>query len=189
MHFTICDHLLDLVENSIQAGSQSVQVLVCQTGASLLLEVADDGPGMDPAAAARAVDPFHSDGVKHPGRSVGLGLPFLKQLAEQTNGRFRLETGANAGTTVRLELATDNVNIPPVGDLPVALQQALCYGGDYEMDIVREIDGVRYAVKRSDLVDALDGLDTAGAQKLLQEYLKSQESEIAREARNGKDDA
>jgi hypothetical protein len=30
----------------------------------------------------RALDPFHTDGIKHPHRKVGLGLPFLVQTAE-----------------------------------------------------------------------------------------------------------
>ena len=56
----------------------------------LKIEIADDGRGFDPAA--------QTDGYG------GNGLPNMKKRAEQLGGKFEIQSAANAGTTVRLQI-------------------------------------------------------------------------------------
>jgi two-component system OmpR family sensor kinase len=75
-----------------------------------LLEVTDDGPGMEPADAARAFDRFHRGTAQNGpdgsgvGRSVGsgLGLSIVEAIATAHGGHARLLSTAGAGTTVQV---------------------------------------------------------------------------------------
>ncbi|MGL4368765.1 MAG: ATP-binding protein, partial [Spirochaetota bacterium] len=76
MHHSVCDFLLDIVQNSIEAGSGVITVDLVEKKGILSVCVGDDGKGMDAETLSRVCDPFCTDGVKHEKRSIGLGLPF-----------------------------------------------------------------------------------------------------------------
>lgn len=189
MHFSVTDYMLDMVENSIEAGATMVTINLEESAHRILLAVADDGEGMDEATVKRAMDPFYTSGFKHPGRSVGLGLPFLSQVADQTGGNLELSSRLGQGTTVRVELPAQHPDTPPVGDVDSTFQQALCHQGDYEMVIHRRVGTSVYMVRRSQLREALGELYSAGSRQALQEFFKSQEMEAKREECHGKNDA
>ena len=86
MHFAVCDFLLDLVQNSVEAGAGTITVSVDDDGEWISASVADDGKGMDEVELERAKDPFYTDGKKHSRRKVGLGIPFLLHAVEQAGG-------------------------------------------------------------------------------------------------------
>jgi PAS domain S-box-containing protein len=64
------------------------------------LEVADDGPGIEPAVVARMFDPFFS--TKFAGR--GLGLSAVLGIVRMHLGALSVESTSGAGTTVRVVL-------------------------------------------------------------------------------------
>jgi PAS domain S-box-containing protein len=68
--------------------------------AELVLTVQDDGCGMSPAIAARALDPFFT--TKPPGAGAGLGLSMAYGFMRQTGGRLELQSREGQGTAVRL---------------------------------------------------------------------------------------
>lgn len=138
----------------------------------------DDGKGMDEATVRRAIDPFYTDGVKHPGRRVGLGLPFLRQMVEATGGSFALESTPGRGTRLEIAVPRGHIDIPPEGDLPTTFQQSLCFAGDFDMRIEHRRENGGYRLLRSELRDALGELDTVGSQVLLREYIAAQEASL-----------
>jgi signal transduction histidine kinase len=69
----------------------------------VFIEVADEGPGMTEADAARAFDRFHRAGHTARGGS-GLGLSIVAAIAAAHGGRAALRSAPGAGTTVRVEL-------------------------------------------------------------------------------------
>ncbi|MFW5777008.1 MAG: sensor histidine kinase [Spirochaetota bacterium] len=178
MHFTLAELLLDLVQNAADAGSRTVRVTWLERCGRVELTVSDDGRGMPAQILAGATDPFYTDGVKHPGRTVGLGLAFLRQTAEATGGRFRLESEPGRGTTVGFEAPADHVDLPPAGDPVDALVLVLCTEGPDEISITREGPAGSYTVTRSELVEVLGNLSSVEGRGLLREYLDSQEEDI-----------
>ncbi len=162
----------------MEARSSTIRLYLEETGDRLTVRLEDNGVGMDAETVRRAQDPFYTDGVKHPGRAVGLGIPFLRQLADATGGRFSLESAPGVGTTVELVVPREHLDLPPTGDLPTVLQQALCYAGDYEMVIQRRRDTAGYQVSRRELVEVLGDLETVGSQALLREYIAAQEESL-----------
>lgn len=178
MHFTLAELLLDLVQNAAEAGSRTVRVAWLERRERVELNVTDDGRGMSEEVAAGATDPFYTDGVKHPGRAVGLGLAFLRQTAEATGGRFTLESAPGAGTSVGLEAPADHVDLPPAGDPVDGLALVLCTEGPGEISITREGPAGSYTVTRTELEEVLGNLSSVEGRGLLREYLRSQEEEI-----------
>ncbi|HPS45061.1 MAG TPA: sensor histidine kinase, partial [Treponemataceae bacterium] len=102
MHFTLCDMLSDLTQNAVEAGSSSIRVTVRETDRELQATIEDNGKGMTPAELKRAEDPFYTDGTKHPGRKVGLGIPFLIQTAESTGGSWSIKSNKQTRREARL---------------------------------------------------------------------------------------
>ena len=118
-------HVLDIMENSICAGARSVSVRLSadQGGDLLILEVADDGKGMDEGALRRALDPFYTT---KEGKRFGLGLPLLAQAAEATGGGVAVSSRPGLGTLIRATFHLDHVDMKPLGDVgrTVALLRA-----------------------------------------------------------------
>jgi signal transduction histidine kinase len=115
MHYEIVDFVIDIVQNSCEAGASLVELRIDEDDEGIGFEVGDNGKGMDALQQARALDPFVTDGIKHPGRKVGLGLPFLQQALEQSGGRLKLESEKGRGTRLSFRFDTRNVDCPPVG--------------------------------------------------------------------------
>jgi hypothetical protein len=129
-------------------------------------------------------DPFVTDGIKHPNRKVGLGLPFLIQTAETSGGGWKMEsvkegTAAVSGTEVSASFDLANVDTPPVGDIPGMFRTVLLFDGPAEFVIRRLRDTseglIDYEVRKTELADALGDLEDTESLILLDKYLRSLE--------------
>jgi hypothetical protein len=107
-------HLLDLVENSVEAGARRVEISVEEDPAAdrLAVSVRDDGRGMPPEVAAVAADAFVTSRAT---RGVGLGLALLSAAAEQAGGRMMIESAPGRGTEVRVEFQLSHLDRAPLG--------------------------------------------------------------------------
>ena len=71
-------------------------------GSYVRLSVTDDGTGMDPEIAARAIEPFFS--TKGIGKGTGLGLSMVHGLAMQLGGALTIHSQPGLGTRIDLFL-------------------------------------------------------------------------------------
>lgn len=94
--------LKNLVKNALEATPppKGVTVRSSRQAGALVVEVIDEGGGVDPAVMARIGEPFFT--TREPGRGMGLGVFLARTLAEQLGGSLTLESRAGRGTTVRL---------------------------------------------------------------------------------------
>lgn len=175
MHASICDFALDIVQNSHEAGAGLIELDIAESLPWLEVRVRDDGCGMDAEQLRRALDPFANSGKKHRSRRVGLGLPFLIQGLEQSGGRHRIESERGRGTLVEFAFDLSNVDCPPLGDVRGLLLTVLCMQGGYELVVRRAKGDQEYRLRRSELIEAIGGLDTAASIAMLREYIASQE--------------
>jgi PAS domain S-box-containing protein len=68
----------------------------------LILEVTDNGCGMDEKTRGRIFDPFFT--TKHDGTGTGLGLYVSKNLLDEMGGKIDVESQPGEGTVFRLHL-------------------------------------------------------------------------------------
>lgn len=109
-------HILDIAENSISAGASRIEISVMEhlKNDELIIEIKDNGKGMDARTVARITDPFVTSRTT---RRVGLGIPFLKAAAESCNGSFKIESKPGQGTSVQVVFQYSHIDRMPMGDL------------------------------------------------------------------------
>lgn len=181
MHYCICDFIADIVQNAVEADSRFTHVDVLQDERNLRVTVRDTGKGMTQEQLNKAKDPFMTDGIKHPGRKIGLGIPFLLQSVEETGGDFDIQSQSGKGTTLSFRFDLKNLDTPPLGSLTDTFLQILSFPGDYELEIHRTVQNKSYQVARSELLETLEELESAGSLNLLKQYLDSLEESVLSE--------
>ena len=177
MHYGLGDYVLDITQNAVEAGSGEVVVDLDESEAGFRVAIRDNGCGMTAEQKARALDPFYTDGTKHAKRKVGLGLPFLVQAVELAGGNWSIESEKGAGTKVEFDFPAASVDSPPVGDLASLAFGLLCLPGNHEMIVRRSGPRGSYELKRSELSEAVGGLERASSLALLKDYLASMEED------------
>ena len=115
-------------------------------GRYALIEVADNGCGMDAATLARACEPFFT--TKRIGLGSGLGLAMAYGFAKQSGGGIAIQSQPDQGTTVLivLPLATRKVDV----DMPD--EDAMLPAGGELVLLVEDDPNVRRVV-RQQLID------------------------------------
>ena len=100
--------LLNLVRNAADAAPGSEIAIRTRPRAyngpasepAVEIAVVDQGTGMTPEVARRALEPFFT--TKSLGKGTGLGLSMVKGFVEQSRGKVEIDTALGAGTTIRM---------------------------------------------------------------------------------------
>jgi signal transduction histidine kinase len=102
--------LTNLVGNSIKYGDAAFVhlVLPARPGASLRIEIADNGPGIPPSDMERVMQPFQrlETSRNRETGGVGLGLPIARDIARAHGGDLTLANRPEGGAKVTLTLPT-----------------------------------------------------------------------------------
>lgn len=123
-------HILDIVENAIDAQAQHIDVSVIENMDEDRLEITvqDDGQGMDAERVKRVRDPFFTTRST---RHVGLGIPLLAAAAERCAGKLDIQSAPGQGTTVTATFQHSHIDRAPLGDMPGTLMCILLRGADF----------------------------------------------------------
>ena len=167
-------HILDIVQNSISAGAKNIwiEVLVSLARDLLSISVKDDGKGMTPEMVAKVTDPYCTTRTT---RKVGLGLPLLRQGAEQAGGSLSRDSTVGVGTTVKAVYGLSHIDRPPMGDLANAYVLLLGANPDINIVLHYTTDEEDFSISTKELDEALDGLPLNDPQvmKLVYEMVSS----------------
>ncbi len=153
----IAMHILEILMNSIKAGASKIILTIYDSLQDdvIAISVEDNGKGMDEAMTKKAADPFTTSRTT---RKIGMGLAFMKGLAETCNGTFEIRSQVGVGTVVRASVQKLNIDTPGLGDIGEMMMEAIQsdenidYVLDYKTDfnqfvfesetVKRELDGV-----------------------------------------------
>ncbi|MDX9836069.1 MAG: cache domain-containing protein [Azoarcus sp.] len=95
--------LLNLIGNALDAldgrAGAEIEIWVGRRGGALVLEVADNGPGIDPALREKITQPFFS--TKPLGQGLGLGLAIVSDLVVAAGGQIAFDQRLAGGAVVR----------------------------------------------------------------------------------------
>lgn len=147
-------HLLDIAENSLAAGARHITIKVAEDTHNdrLVMEVCDDGKGMDAETVARVVDPFVTTRTT---RKVGLGIPLLKAAAEACNGHLEIESEVGKGTCVRASFQRSHIDRMPLGDLAGTFLTLLVGNPHVYWTFIYQVDNQTYTFDSQPILEIL----------------------------------
>ncbi len=136
-------HILDIVENSINAGASKVEIEMVEDSKAdrFMLRVVDDGKGMDEDLMKKIRDPFFS---MKPGKKFGLGIPMLAQTAKECNGELTVHSEEGKGTSISAEYRLSHIDSKPLGDMGSTMAALVAGHSEVDYSLVYDRDGARY---------------------------------------------
>jgi signal transduction histidine kinase len=95
-----------LIENALESMNDmgTLRLTTHLNGSMALVEVWDDGPGIDPSIRSRIFEPFFT--TKAPGRGLGLGLDTIQRIVNKHSGFVTVESKPGA-TCFQIRLPLD----------------------------------------------------------------------------------
>ncbi len=148
-------HILDITENSIAAGATKIQIKIIEDTKKnlLLIEVTDNGRGMDRDTIRKVSDPFFTTKTKR--RRFGLGIPLLAQAAKESNGDISIISNKGKGTSIKAHFQYDHIDRKPLGDTAKTL--TILIASNPEIDFLFEYsrNGEEYSFDTSEIKNDL----------------------------------
>lgn len=167
-------HILDIAENSIDAGAGLIRICLEEDtkGDMLNITISDNGRGIDSETLKMVTDPFFTTKTV---RRIGLGLPLLKQAAEECGGLFSIISEEGQGTTIAVSFIQSHIDRKPLGDLASTLTTLIA--GNPEVDYILEYkrDGYNFRLDTSWVRKELGELplNTPKVLELIREEIRS----------------
>jgi signal transduction histidine kinase len=173
-------HVLDIAENSTRACAKVIRITVIENEGPdrLIIEIEDDGNGMDQETLRRALDPFFTSKKV---RRVGLGLPMLAEAARRTGGRFEIESKPGKGTRVVAEFGYSHVDRQPLGDITGTLINLIVGHPGVDFVYTHSKNGLDFVLDTRDIKKELDNVPINHIEvlKYIREHVKGGLKEIS----------
>ncbi|MBA3821548.1 MAG: PAS domain S-box protein, partial [Deltaproteobacteria bacterium] len=97
--------LINLITNAVHAVENGGRVIVraqIESPSTVVLEVADSGPGISESDREKIFEPFFT--TKPDGKGTGLGLPIVRNIVDQHRGEISITTSDLGGAAFRVVL-------------------------------------------------------------------------------------
>ncbi len=157
-------NILDIVFNSTKAHASLVKIELIAKDNMLSLHIDDNGDGMDKDFLMSVTDPFTTTRTT---RKVGLGLPLLRMVAEQSGGTFDIQSELGTGTSLVATFEIDNIDRPPLGDLGDTMVALLSESEKTDFVLTLDLFDKKYEFDTRELKQALGGIDVTAPEILL----------------------
>ena len=172
-------HILDMVENSIEAGACYVALTIDEHPETdtLTIVVQDDGRGMDTTTVQQVRDPFYTTRTT---RHVGLGIPLFAAAAERCAGGLEIESELGKGTKVTATFQHTHIDRAPLGDLPSTLMCILMRGTCFDLHYEHHVGRRAFVLDTSEIKSTLEDIPLSHPEvrKWLGEYIAQGEQEL-----------
>lgn len=118
-HSELQQVFLNLINNALDAMEKTggtLKLSACLENDHILIDVADDGPGIPRANLARIFDPFFT--TKPVGSGTGLGLSICYGIIHKMGGEITVKSAVDVGTTfqIRIPVSTAETAHNDTGD-------------------------------------------------------------------------
>lgn len=169
----LCYHIIDIAQNSVAANSKNVYILLDDSTRAdqIVIEVKDDGRGMDAQTMQNVQDPFYTTKSY---KKVGLGIPLLKQAAQDCGGDFRMESEPGKGTLVFTSFQKSHIDTPPIGDLKNTIFTLIVSTEGANVDFTYATDLGRFNISIAQVKEQIGELHLThpDVMKFLREYIE-----------------
>ena len=150
-------NILDVVQNSVTAGSLLTEISIRADNGADTLEVVinDNGHGMTGEQLENVTDPFFTTRTT---RSVGLGIPFLKMAAEITGGSFLIESEPGVGTKSTSVFGLTHIDRMPMGDIAGTMTSLIGPNPDVDFILRYTVDGNSFTMDTREFRKEIEGI-------------------------------
>ena len=172
-------HILDIVQNSISAKATLIEIAIKENLAKDIFEIriTDNGKGIAPDMLEKVTDAYVTSRTS---RKVGLGLPLLKQNAEQTGGSLKIESELGKGTKVFALFSHKHFDRPPLGDIAGTICLLVTANPNIDFIYEHKISGNQYVFDTRQIKQALDDVPISNPDvyRLLKEMIETNLKDI-----------
>jgi hypothetical protein len=158
-------HILDVVENGLDAGADLIRISVVEDREANRMEItiSDNGRGIPEDKLPEITDPFYTTRTT---RRVGLGLGLFRDASRRCDGDFLVGSVVGEGTEVRAVFRLDHIDLPPLGDM--AGTMAALVAGNEEKDFVytHQVNGNRFELDTRAVREELEGVPVSNPRVL-----------------------
>lgn len=172
-------YVLDITMNSVRAGATHISIDLEEQGEWLTFCVSDNGCGMTREQLEKLSNPFFTTRKT---RKVGLGIPFLKMLAEMTGGGVEITSvheseGTHHGTVTRATFGKNHIDFIPLGDMVETVKTLIQGSPDIDFDYTHKTERGEVTLSTRELREVLGEDISLGEPEILSwigSYLKEQ---------------
>jgi hypothetical protein len=172
-------HVLDVLQNSVEAGATQVRLEVNEDLRADRLEivVTDNGKGMDPEMTARVFDPFVTTRKT---RHIGLGIPLFAEAARSCNGDLEIESIPGKGTRLRADFQHSHLDRMPLGDMPSILLVTLLAPRVMDIEYIHRINQEEFVFRSAEAREVLGDVPFSQSEvrAWLEETLREGEADL-----------
>jgi anti-sigma regulatory factor (Ser/Thr protein kinase) len=166
-------HILDIVENSIAAQADQIEIIISEDEKKdvLSLEIIDNGIGMDNETVKKALDPFYTSKKV---RRFGFGLPLLFEAAKAANGHLSITSEKGKGTRIKADFQYSHVDRKPMGDMVQTITTLVIGNPEIDLIYVHKKDSCKYRFDTREIKVQLNRipLNSSAGIRLIRENLK-----------------
>ena len=136
-------HILDIAQNSIRGEAKAIMIFINENIEKNVFEfeIKDNGKGMDKDLLDLVTDPYTTTRNT---RKVGLGLPLLKQSAEQAKGYLKVNSEIGVGTIVKAVFKYNHIDRPPLGDISGTIVLLVAANPDINFKYIHQFNNEKY---------------------------------------------
>ena len=150
-------HILDIIQNSISAGADTVIVKISEDTKSdtLDIEITDNGRGMTSEQLAQVGDPFYTTRAT---RRVGMGISLFKAAAERCNGKLEILSELNKGTRVVASFVHSHIDRAPIGNMPETMLTLISSNPQIDFIYKHYLDGRQFELDTRKIKEVIAGM-------------------------------
>lgn len=163
-------HILDVLENSVEAGATRIELLTEEDlqNDSLTITIKDNGRGMTDELVQQVLNPFVTTRTT---RHVGLGLPLFAAAARRCDGDLRIQSAVGVGTTVTATFRLSHIDRAPLGDMAGSLMAVILSDRAVDIAYTHKVDGRTFELDTAAMRRELG--DVPLSHPLVREWLES----------------
>ncbi len=172
-------NILDIAQNSIKAGADTIRIDLTESVNRFEIRITDNGCGMKEDFVRNVTDPFTTTRTT---RKVGLGIPLFKLAAEQTGGSLTIsskhesEHPLDHGTVVTAVFDPTHMDFTPLGDIASTITILIQGSPDVHWVYTHSKDNGSVSLDTDELKAVLGDvpLDTFEVLTWISDYIKEQ---------------
>ncbi len=166
-------HILDIAENSINAGADFITIEVYENREDdfLSIEIRDNGSGIDTLIKDSVKDPFVTTKDT---RDVGLGISLLDQAAQSSGGKLDIQSREGKGTSISASFEYSHIDRKPLGNIESTLLSLIVGNPEVEFKFVYKNGNSQDVLETKKIKDYLNGdhINSSRGISILKECLK-----------------